>query len=186
MTKLLDPILGPDGKRLWVTAREHVGAEEVNACTEWTRRARKGLNREHSMGELYGHHHRAFQPVGAVRFLMPRWVGGKIHPGRIYPDSFLFGRTEEEHPGTFQITAGAQGHMTIFMNPQLTSQKYWVQVHGQAQPILGGRRLFRFPPARRFLNSFDLEAHGSPATSAADGTYRTPLLAVIYMERRSA
>src|SRR5690606_33415537 len=29
MTKPLDPILGPDGKRLWVTAREYIGAEEV-------------------------------------------------------------------------------------------------------------------------------------------------------------
>ena len=26
MTKPLDPILGPDGKRLWVTACEYIGA----------------------------------------------------------------------------------------------------------------------------------------------------------------
>src|SRR5690606_4677916 len=104
MPKPLDPILGPDGKRLWVTAREYIGAEEVNAACEWTQRVHRALTREHSDGDMYGHHKRAFHPIGAVRFLMPRWLSGSVEPGRIYPDSFLLGRTERDFPGTFGIS----------------------------------------------------------------------------------
>lgn len=184
MPKPLDPILGPDGKRLWVTAREYIGAEEVNAACEWTQRVHRALTREHSDGDMYGHHKRAFHPIGAVRFLMPRWVSGSAQPGRIYPDSFLLGRTEREFPGTFGISAVSFGVFRIFMNPLLPTTKYWVQVHGQPHPIAGGYRRFRFNYQNRFLNSFELEAYGVPATGAANGFSRVPLIAVIYAETR--
>ena len=184
MPKPLDPILGPDGKRLWVTAREYIGAEEVNAACEWTQRVHRALTREHSDGDMYGHHKRAFHPIGAVRFLMPRWAGGDVHRGKIYPDSFLMGRTELNNPGTFTISDVSIGVFRIHMNPLLPTLKYWVQVHGQPHPITGGFRRFRFRYQNRFLNSFELEAVGFPSLGAANGFGRIPLVAVIYAETR--
>src|SRR5690606_25365285 len=162
----------------------YIGAEEVNAATEWTQRVHAALTREHSDGDLYGHHHRAFHAIGAVHFLMPRWEGGTVHPGKIYPDSVLFERTEREFPGTFGISAVSFGVFRIFMNPLLPTTKYWVQVHGQPHPISGGYRGFRFNVQNRFLNSFELTAYGDPITTAANGAARIPLIAVIYAERR--
>lgn len=189
MARPLDPILGPDGKRLWVTAREHIGAEEINAACEWTQRVHRGLSLEHSDGQNLGHHHRAFHAVGALRFLMPGWYGGggRIQPPRVYPDSVLFDRTEEAFPGTYKIEPSGPGdrYFTITMNPGLPSAKYWVHVHGQPHPIQGGFRRVRLEPASRTPTSFQLRASGSPATSAADGWDRIPLVAVIYAETRS-
>lgn len=185
MARPLDPILGPDGKRLWVTAREHIGAEEINAACEWTQRVHRGLSLEHSVGENLGHHHRAFHAVGALRFVMPRWAGGEKYMGRVYPDSVLFDRTEEAFPGTYAIEPDTTGLFTITMSPGLPSAKYWVHVHGQPHPIQGGFRRVRLEPASRTPTSFQLRALGSPATSAASGWDRMQLVAVIYAETRS-
>lgn len=184
MARPLDPILGPDGKRLWVTAREHIGAEEINAACEWTQRVHRGLSLEHSVGKNLGHHHRAFHAVGALRFVMPRW-GGKIDPARVYPESVLFDRTEGSFPGTYEIKPDTQGRFTIIMNPGLPSAKYWVHVYGQPHPIQDGFRRVRLEPASRTPTSFQLVALGSPATSAARGWDRIQLVAVIYAETRS-
>lgn len=184
MARPLDPILGPDGKRLWVSAGDTIGAEEVNAACEWTRRVMKALKFEHSES---GHHGRAFQPIGAVRFVMPHWRQGRIDEGHVYGESFLLGRTEEEYPGTFKIVAGdpsQPGWFTIEMDPNLPVDNYFVLVHGQPQPTPDGYRRFRFWRGSSTAASFQLQAHGNPISWASRGDGRLPVVAAIYAERR--
>lgn len=174
-------ILMPDGEQAVVFAGEHIGAEPVNWALDWTRFAHANYTREHSEAGL---HVRGFQPVGAVRFLMPRWSGGDVFNGRIYADSVLFDRVQAHDPGTFEIEANAQGLFTFYMSPGLASTKYFVAVHGQATPFSGGVRRYQFLPATRTTTSFQLRAAGSPGPQAAAGYDRRPAVAVIYAERR--
>lgn len=178
--RLMDPILGPDGKRLYVVTQEHIGAEEINAACEWTQRVHKALRREH--GED-GMHNRGFQPIGAIRFLMPRWRSGEVLPGRVYPETFVDGVSARDHPDAFWVTPGSQGTFTIAWDPSvllLPTLDYFVTVGSQPQKIISGRRFFRFLPSSRALNGFSLLARGSPATFAAQGHDRIPMVAVIY------
>lgn len=184
MARPLDPIVGPDGRRLWVATRDHIGAEEINAACEWTRRVTRALMLEHSQG---GHHGRGFQPIGAVRMVMPEWKSGTVYEGHIYRDSFLLGQTEEKSPGTFKVVplSPAQiGYFEIHMSPALPNTRYFAMVHGQPQPCPDGYRRFRFWPGSRTVYSFQIQAHGNPATFASRGTDRMPIVIAIYADRR--
>lgn len=183
MPKLFDPILGPDGKRLYVVTQEHIGAEEINAACEWTQRVYKGFTREHSEG---GMHNRGFQALGAIEFLMPRWMPGEVRPGRIYRaelEDIVVEDGDAKNPILINPQPSSPGLFSISWDPgfyKFPSLQYFVTVAGAPHPIGSGVRRFQFIPSSRAYNGFQLRADGNPITFAREGHNRVPLLAVIF------
>lgn len=189
MTRLLDGIVGPNGKRLWVVSKQHITAQEANAICDWTQRVTRGLRREHSDDEyeMPGHHRRAFHAIGAFRFWMPTYGPSATFDGRVFSDSVLFGIRADEQPDLYTIvpdrTPGKSGLFLVKLGIQLPSEKYWVHVWGTPQLVANGYRYFRFDPSSRTQSSFVLEAWGN-VLEAARGLYPQQVVGVIYMETR--
>lgn len=166
----LTPIVGPDGKPYYVTERDYIGAEHVNAQAAWTRTHHAVATLEHDEEGLHNQ-------WGIPRAFIALFSGDMTR--RIEPESRSFGVTYRDDPTIIQATALGgfrSGETRITLSRALPSMDYSLMGYSggsRATKQLGATRISMwrvFLTSRISTSQFDIKMEDGISAAGFDMT----------------